>query len=220
MTHTLEFDSLELSFGAQRILSGIYMKCETGNVVGLLGRNGCGKSCLMKIVFGSMRSDYRFVRIDGRPLGTNYLRHRLISYLPQDSLIPNHISVRKAFDLFRIDMAEVLKDFPEIEILIDLKPPQLSGGYRRIVEAMLVLKSPSLFALLDEPFSGLMPLHIESLIALIEKEKTRKGIIITDHLHKHIRSVSDQLYVLSNGKTYVVKGEEQLVKYGYLKFQE
>jgi ABC-type multidrug transport system ATPase subunit len=220
MTHSLEFDSLELSFRGQRVLSGIYMKCETGNVVGLLGRNGSGKSCLMKIVFGAMASDYRFVRIDGKSLGNNYIRQRLISYLPQDSLIPNHVSVKKAFDLFQINVREVINDFPKIREFLQLRPQQLSGGYLRVVETLLVLKSPTWFALLDEPFSGLMPLHIELMIALIQKEKQRKGIIITDHLHKHIRSVSDQLYVLSNGKTYPVKNEEQLVKYGYLKSQE
>jgi ABC-type multidrug transport system ATPase subunit len=220
MTHLLEFDSLELSFRGQRVLSGIYMICETGNVVGLLGRNGSGKSCLMKIVFGAMSSDYRFVRIDGKSLGNNYIRQRLISYLPQDSLIPNHVSVKKAFDLFQINVEEVITDFPKVEEFLQLKPQQLSGGYLRVVETLLVLKSPTLFALLDEPFSGLMPLHIELMTALIQKEKQRKGIIITDHLHKHIRSVSDQLYVLANGKTYSVKNEEQLVKYGYLKSQE
>ena len=53
--HTLEIDSVELSFGDRRILSGVYLAVETGGVSAVLGRNGCGKSCLMKILCGSLR---------------------------------------------------------------------------------------------------------------------------------------------------------------------
>ena len=53
--HILEIDSVELSFGDRRILSGVYLAVETGGVTAVLGRNGCGKSCLMKILCGSLR---------------------------------------------------------------------------------------------------------------------------------------------------------------------
>jgi len=57
--HTLEIDSVELSFGDRRILSGVYLAVETGGVSAILGRNGCGKSCLMKILCGSPRAGFR-----------------------------------------------------------------------------------------------------------------------------------------------------------------
>ena len=63
--HTLEIDSVELSFGDRRILSGVYLAVETGGVSAVLGRNGCGKSCLMKILCGSLRAGFRSMRIDG-----------------------------------------------------------------------------------------------------------------------------------------------------------
>ena len=62
--HILEIDSVELSFGDRRILSGVYFAVETGGVTAVLGRNGCGKSCLMKILCGSLRADFRSMRID------------------------------------------------------------------------------------------------------------------------------------------------------------
>ena len=64
--HILEIDSVELSFGDRRILSGVYLAVETGGVTAVLGRNGCGKSCLMKILCGSLRADFRSMRIDGK----------------------------------------------------------------------------------------------------------------------------------------------------------
>ena len=60
--HILEIDSVELSFGDRRILSGVYLAVETGGVTAVLGRNGCGKSCLMKILCGSLRADFRSMR--------------------------------------------------------------------------------------------------------------------------------------------------------------
>src|SRR4051812_10014584 len=99
MMNTLDFDSIELSSDERKILSSIYMKCETGKVAGLLGRNGSGKSCMMKVVFGSMASDFKSVRINGERLPDNYLSKRIISYLPQENLIPSFITVRTALKL-------------------------------------------------------------------------------------------------------------------------
>ena len=93
MIHTLEFDSLYLEFDLRKVLSSVYMKCETGNVVGLLGRNGSGKSCLMKIVFGSMRAEHKSIRIDGRYYPGNTPKKTLITYLPQDHFIPTFLTL-------------------------------------------------------------------------------------------------------------------------------
>jgi ABC-type multidrug transport system ATPase subunit len=217
MKDILEFDSLELTFSDKKILSGIYMSCAVGEIVGLLGRNGAGKSSLMKIVFGSLDAGYKNVRISGETLQRN---HGKISYLPQEVLIPPHLTIRKAFKLFKISEAHILELYPQFYDFLDLKPAQLSGGYCRLIEAVMVLKSPAQFCILDEPFSGLMPLHIETLCGLMHDMKRKKGIIITDHLYRHVTSISDRLYLLSNGKTYPVKDKEHLVSLGYLNTYE
>lgn len=217
MKNVLEFDSLELSYDTRSILSAVYMKCAVGEVVGVLGRNGSGKSSMMKIVFGSLKGSHQSIRIDGASLPPNHLRKRLIGYLPQEGLLPSFISIRKAFQLFNIDEAEIIQDFPEVGEFLSFTSKQLSGGYLRIVEALLILKSKAPFCILDEPFSGLMPVHIEKMKQLITKEKSKKGIIITDHMYRHVMDITDRLYVLANGKTYLVKGEADLVARGYVR---
>lgn len=216
MKSVLEFDSLELSYDTRTILSGIYMKCEVGEIIGVLGRNGSGKSSMMKIVFGSMKGSHQSIRINGESLPPNHLPKKLIGYLPQESLLPSFISIRKAFRLFGINEGEIIADFPEIKDFLQFTCKQLSGGYQRIVEAMLILKSRAPFCILDEPFSGLMPAHIERLKQIIVNEKSKKGIILTDHLYRHVLSITDRLYLLTNGKTYPVTGEDDLVMRGYL----
>jgi ABC-type multidrug transport system ATPase subunit len=202
MKHSLEYDSLELSFGDKKILSSIYMRCDTGEIVGLLGRNGTGKSSLMKIVFGDGESIHGY--------------HNMIAYLPQDNLIPEYLTIGKAFKLFKINFDGVAETWPQLQEFRDFKPAELSGGYIRLVEAILILKSKAKFCILDEPFSGLMPVHVETLITLMKELKHEKGIIITDHLYRHVSAVSDRMYLLSNGKTYPIKSVEQLISLGYV----
>lgn len=214
--NTLEFDSLYLEFGMQRILSGIYMKCTTGQIVGLLGRNGSGKSCLMQIVFGTMIVESKSIRYNGTALVGSYLKKKIIAYLPQSQLLPNYVTFKEALKLYDIDEEKILTSFPEIADFLKRTGAEVSGGQRRLFEILIVLNANHSFCILDEPFSGLMPIHIEKLKELFVIEKQRKGIIITDHLHRHIREIADQLYVLTNGTTYMVKSEEQLLQLGYL----
>lgn len=216
MKHVLEFDSLELWYQTRSILSGVYMKCKVGEVIGLLGRNGSGKSSLMKIVFGALKGNHQSIRINGEQLPANYLHKRLIGYLPQENLIPSFISIRKAFRLFGINEEELIVEFPELGDFLDFTPKQLSGGYQRIIEALLILKSKALFCILDEPFSGLAPVHTEKLKQIINTEKTKKGIIITDHMYRHVISIADRLYLLSNGMTYSITNAEDLIARGYI----
>src|SRR5689334_15978519 len=103
MKDVLEFDGIELSYGEQRVLSGIYMKCSVGEVVGILGRNGSGKSSLFKVVFGSQSAEHRSIRMNGNTLPRDFIRRRIIGYLPQTNLMPPHITIAKAIDLFGID---------------------------------------------------------------------------------------------------------------------
>jgi ABC-type multidrug transport system ATPase subunit len=214
--YKLEFDGISLSFGTHSILSSVYMKCETGKVIGLMGRNGCGKSSLMKTVFGSLKNTDQSIRINNFPLIGNYQRDKFISYLPQESFIPPHLTVAKALDYYNLSLENLQGYFPDFKELIGYTANNLSGGYLRLLESFLILNSPHPFCLLDEPFSGLMPLHIESMKELIAKAKSTKGIILSDHLYRHTMQMADEVYLLSNGKTYLIKDREELVFRGYL----
>lgn len=217
MSDILEFDGIELSYGTQRILSGIYMKCAVGEVVGILGRNGSGKSSLFKVVFGSQAADHRSVRMNGVALPEDFIRRRIIGYLPQTNLIPPHLTIDRALDLFGVDKDEVLSYFPDLTDQLSFKPSELSGGFRRVIELAIILKARSKFCLLDEPFSGVMPVHIETIKKMLIDAKAAKGIILTDHLYRSVTSVADRLYILSNGSTYPVRSHEDLVSRGYLR---
>ena len=213
----LEIDGVELSFGAHRVLSGVYLKSETGRITGILGRNGCGKSCLLKLIFGELSAEQKSIRINGQRLPESSRRSEDLHMLPQFNFLPRRLDVSTVFKKFHVDFTEFCYFFPELENIEDQKIKELSGGTVRLVETFLILKSPGKFCILDEPFSHLSPNNTDIFIRLIKQEKRNKGIILTDHLHRYITEISDDLYIMAEGTTHKVINLDQLRGYGYLK---
>ena len=216
MKHVLELDSLYLEYGLHKVLQDVFMKCETGSVVGLLGRNGCGKSSLMKIVFGSLKAYSKCIRIDGVNLLETNINKQEIAFLPQHSIVPSFLKIEEVFKLFQVSIQEFNQAFPDVKWKSTQRVNVLSTGEKRILEIFCILKTTGKFAVLDEPFSYLSPIANERLIALLNQVKLEKGIIITDHAYRYVLEASDQQYLLRNGKTYLIKDLNQLIEFEYL----
>src|ERR1700712_3206955 len=99
MKHKLEIDSIQLELNGKRILSDIYLKCETGNITGLLGRNGQGKSCLMQIIYGNLKCE-KSIRFNNVSNYEAFKRPDLLRYLPQFNFIPKGLSLKQIFTDF------------------------------------------------------------------------------------------------------------------------
>ncbi|MBS1771344.1 MAG: ATP-binding cassette domain-containing protein [Bacteroidetes bacterium] len=213
--HTLEIDGVQLEFGNRRILSDVYVRCDTGNITALLGRNGCGKSCFMQIAFGTMKAYSVSVRCDGKYVGKAHTQKGLLHYLPQFHFIPGSMKVATALKHYQVNVQDFTTDFPEYEKDTGKQINELSGGQRRMIEVYIILKAPGKFVILDEPFSHIMPLHVDKIKVLLQSLKKDKGIIITDHLYKQVLDIADRIYLLNNGKTHHIADIEQLITYGY-----
>lgn len=214
----MEVDSVQKSYEGKSILYDVYLKCETGEIVGLLGRNGCGKSTLLKIIFGIESADNKFIRIDGTV--KNQTSHLLkeVSYLHQENFIPNNFSVKKAISL-AIEKSEIAKFLEDelIKSIIDKNIKSLSGGEIRYLEIKLILSNSSKFVLLDEPYNGLSPLMVEETNKLILENSRQKGIIITDHNYEKVINIATKLILMKEGKIFHLKDKSELVEKGYLK---
>ncbi len=183
MKDTLEVDSVNLEFGTKRVLKDVYLKCETGKITGLLGRNGTGKSCLIRIMFGQLKAGYSSVRLNGKVLLNKTRQPENMMFLPQFNFIPSSLTIKRIFKDFKLSYSEFIHHFPEYSRYCNYRLKQLSSGERRIVEIYSILLSGSKFCLLDEPFSQVMPVHVETIKNLMNKQKVYKGILITDHLY-------------------------------------
>jgi len=213
----LEIDSVVKSYDTYVVLTDIYLKCETGDIIGLLGRNGTGKSTLMKILFGTLSADRKFIRIDNKVYNQPYKTMDEICYLPQDSFLPKHMSVKKVIELYlgKKQVASFMHD-TILQKLNASKISHLSGGELRYLEIKLILHTNCKFILLDEPFNGVSPILVGEIKKLILKTSELKGIILTDHDYKNVLDIANQFCLMYDGGIKKMDDKKELVRWGYI----
>jgi ABC-type lipopolysaccharide export system ATPase subunit len=212
----LKADSIYIEFDNRKILQGIYLECKQGEVLGLLGRNGCGKSTMLKIIFGSVEPGHKYVAIDGIYVKKGYHNNQ-IAYLPQHHYLPTGIKINT---LAKPMVDPLLWDefcaFPVYQQYHNKTVDDMSGGEWRQIEMLMILYSKAKFILLDEPFTHISPIQVEEFKRIIRGRAQTRGIIVTDHYYKNVLEVSDRLFLISNGYTEMIIDREDLVKHGYL----
>lgn len=212
----LKVDSVQLSFNDRKILQDVYLNCKQGEIIGLLGRNGSGKSSLLKIIFGTLKPSYKYVAIDDEYIKKGYLNNR-IAYLPQHSYLPKGIKISALAKILVDDF--YWDEFIELPIYKDHNQKtisELSGGELRKLETLLVVYNKADFILLDEPFTHISPIQTEEFKPILKRCAQRKGIIITDHQYYNVLDVSDRVILLNNGCTKHITHVAELAAYGYI----
>ncbi len=214
----LEADGIRIAFGGREVLASIYLRVQTGQIVGLLGRNGSGKSVLLQTIFGARAVADASVRVNGRRVVPAYREPGLLNYLPQEPLLPPSLSLAQAARLLKVNLEEATASFPALRQYFDGRLGELSGGSGRLAQALLMLHQPTAFSLFDEPFSGVMPVHVETLAEEMQRAKPRKGLLITDHRYAEVLPICDVVYLLHQGRLLQLAGDVrgQLRDYGYL----
>ena len=217
MSNLLEVDSIRKEFGTNQVLTDISLKCQPGDIIGLLGRNGSGKSTLLKIIFGTLNTDYKFIRINDSILNQPFKTKNTIAYLNQENFLPKNITVKHVVKIYSDDLDQ--KGFLEDEVLskvLQTKIRNLSGGESRYLEVKLLLNLDTFFVLLDEPFNGISPLHVELIKKMIIDKSSKKGILLTDHDYRNVLDVANKYYLLFDGGLKSVKTQQDLIDWGYV----
>lgn len=211
-----EIDNIDLNLGRKNILNAVYLKAETGKITAILGRNGTGKSSLLKIIFGNLHSHQKLLRIDGKPILKNLFLTGKVKFLPQQTFIPNHLFLDKVFNLYGVEWEDFSNNFKVFSKYKHSRINLLSGGEKRILQTYLIIKSPGDLLLLDEPFSHIAPIFVEQIKNLIVEEKQHKAIIITDHLYREVVEIADNLYLLKQGSSRLIQNKKELKYHHYL----
>ena len=205
--------NISKSFGSRVILRKIDIHLNKGEMLGLLGSNGAGKSTFMNIVLGILKSDFGDIFLDNIKLTSLAIHERSklgIAYLPQQTSIFRGLTVyenllgiaqivKKNTEEQKAIVEQLMAEF-SITHLRDVKATALSGGERRRTEiARCLINNPKVL-LLDEPFAGVDLLSIQDLKGLLLKLQTRGcAVLITDHNASQLLSVVDRAYVIANG---------------------
>ena len=201
----------------RRIIHDINLRLGRGEVVGILGRNGAGKTSCFYSIAGLLIPDSGTVLIDGIDMTflPMYRRARLgLGYLPQETSVFRGMTVRNnilsALEFSepdrkrRLNKLNSLLDEFAISHLSGVKANSLSGGETRRVEIARCLASNPNYVLLDEPFAGIDPVVGRDIRNLILQLRDRGiGVLITDHNWRETLSLVERVYVLSEGKILV-----------------
>lgn len=217
MIECIHIDSVFLNFGDVNILRGVNLTLNKNSVTGILGRNGSGKSCFLKVITGQISPQSKHIKFAGKQIINLFKTKGLINYLPQHEFHPKSLTVRELISFYGIDKEFLLDRYSIFTENIENKFKAISGGERRIIEVLLVLESNTKFSILDEPFTHLMPIHIDKVKRRITELKTKKGILITDHQYENILELSDDLFYMKGGILQKIKKKEELKTYGYIR---
>jgi ABC-type multidrug transport system ATPase subunit len=213
----LHVDSVIKSFGTKQVLTDVYLSCKRGEIIGLLGRNGSGKSTLLKIIFGSLQAERKFIKVGDKIINGLFDNRNLVSYLPQDHFLPNHIRVSTLISLLcDRENALLIKDNELISGMLDKKCKQLSGGENRLLEIMLIIHSNARYILIDEPFNGVAPIYKDIIKHMIREQSKSKGFIITDHDYRNILDISTRIILMDDGATKAIAKTDDLIRWGYI----
>jgi len=213
-TAALSAHNLQKSYSRRRVVDDVSIRVVKGEVVGLLGANGAGKTTSFYMMVGLEKPERGKIVLNGQDvtLLPMYLRARLgLGYLPQEPSIfrkltaeQNILAVLETTKLARQErfqrLEELLEEFG-IEHVRKIRGDALSGGERRRVEIARCLATEPQYILLDEPFAGIDPLAIEDIREIIIYLRDQGiGILITDHNVRETLGITDRAYIMTEGK--------------------
>lgn len=215
---TLYVDELQKSYGGRRVVDGVSFHVSRGEVVGLLGRNGAGKTTSFDMVLGLVKPEKGKIRLNNKDLTRLpiHLRSRLgVGYLPQENSTFRKLTLTENLRLIlelrgvkrreqNDKIAFLLEQFG-LAHLAHVVAVQLSGGERRRLEIARSLAAEPEFILLDEPFTGIDPISIADIQSLIRRlrDEWNLGVLLTDHNPRATLRITDRAYLIDHGKILV-----------------
>ncbi|MCR9278441.1 MAG: LPS export ABC transporter ATP-binding protein [Pseudomonadaceae bacterium] len=224
---TLNASELVKHYGNKVAVADISMRIDSGEIVGLLGANGAGKTTCFYMIVGLLRADAGSITIDDKDITHTPMHTRArqgIGYLPQDASVFRRLSVfdnlmavielnRSVARRDRRDIAMGLLDEFNLSALRDQRGESLSGGERRRLEIARALASQPRFMLLDEPFAGVDPISVSDIKAGISDLAQRDiGVLITDHSVRETLDICDRAYIVHDGVIIAEGGTDEILR--------
>ena len=203
-TTLVEATGLRMTYGATTALDGLDMTLAPGQIVGLLGENGCGKTTLLKILAGVLAGYSGDVRIAGHAPGPE--SKALVSYLPDTSFLPDAARVSYCLELytdffadFQPEKARDLIGFFGLSESARLK--QMSKGMREKIQIALAMSRDARVFLLDEPISGVDPAARQVILDGIVRNLSEDSLLlITTHLVHDLEPILDAAVMMRHGR--------------------
>jgi urea transport system ATP-binding protein len=220
--HRLEVDGLRGGYGAGDILQGVSLRVEPGEIVAVIGRNGVGKTTLMRTLMGLVRASAGTIRFGEEELTRTAVQARAglgIGYVPQGKQIFADLTVRENLRMGEringgraVDHEVAYAYFPRLRERLAQKGGTLSGGEQQALAiARALVGSPDLL-LLDEPSESVQPSIVQQIGDVLLRLKDERGltILLVEQNASLIESVAERGYVVEKGRTIAELGQAEL----------
>ncbi|MCH7785476.1 MAG: LPS export ABC transporter ATP-binding protein [Bacteroidetes bacterium] len=209
----LKAENLVKSYKGRRVVKGITIEVNQGEIVGLLGPNGAGKTTSFYMIVGLIKPNGGRIFLDGNEI-TKYPMYKRaqigIGYLAQEESVFRKLSVEdNILSVLQFTKLSKKEQHQKMESLIEefgltqirkFRGDLLSGGERRRTEIARALATDPNFILLDEPFAGVDPVAVEDIQRIVAKLVNKNiGILITDHNVRETLAITDRTYLMFEG---------------------
>lgn len=209
----LRAENIEKIYGSRKVVKGISLQVEQGQIIGLLGPNGAGKTTSFYMIVGMVKPNEGKIFLDDEEITEDSMYKRAqkgVGYLAQEASVfrklsveDNIMAVLEFTDLSKSDQKKKLESLIDEFSLGHVRKNRgdlLSGGERRRTEIARALASDPKFILLDEPFAGVDPIAVEDIQSIVAHLKHRNiGILITDHNVQETLAITDKTYLMFEG---------------------
>lgn len=204
MNNIVEIKQLEKKYGNKEVLKGLNLTISSGQIVGLLGPNGCGKTTLIKTIVGLIKDYKGSVLIDGN--SPNTYTKSIVSYLPEKTYLSNWMTVKDALCLFddfytnfNIEKARDMANSLHLEE--KQKITTMSKGMQEKMQLILVMSREAKLYVLDEPIGGVDPAARDYILSTILKNySSESSILLSTHLIHDVERIFDKVLFLKDGK--------------------
>lgn len=212
----LECIHLNKSYGNKLILKDINLTIPRGKIIGLLGKNGTGKTTLIKLINDLLVPTSGKVLINGKEVGTE--SKKLIAYLPERTYLDKSMTVDKVIEYFEsfydnFDAKKARKLLKDLNLDTSQKLSKMSKGMQEKVQLVLVMSRKALLYILDEPLGGVDPATRDYILdTILTNFNEGASVIISTHLIADIERILDEVIFIDDGKIILHEETDELRK--------
>lgn len=214
MEELLICKNVNKNYGNKKVLKNINFSIPRGKIIGLLGKNGTGKTTLIKLINDLLTLDSGEILIDGKKIGVE--SKKIISYLPERTYLDKSMTVNEVIDMFsefydNFDAKKARKLLKDLKLDVNSKLSKMSKGMQEKVQLVLVMSRKALLYILDEPLGGVDPATRDYILdTILTNFNEGASVIISTHLIADIERILDEVIFIDNGKIELIENADKL----------
>ena len=212
----LECINVNKNYGNKKVLKDVNLTIARGKIIGLLGKNGTGKSTLIKLVNDLLTPTSGKILVNGNEIGVE--SKKIISYLPERTYLDKSMTVDKVIEYFEdfyenFDSKKAKKLLKDLDLDTTQKLSKMSKGMQEKVQLVLVMSRKADLYILDEPLGGVDPATRDYILdTILTNFNEGASVIISTHLIADIERILDEVIFIDKGKIILQSDSDELSK--------